>query len=408
MIKIALTVTDTDLDNNLEPITSLVQSDFKFIDSTDNVTEITFSGFSNNSNGNYLFWGFDIDTYDPVTNPTYARKEVRVKIQNVFQDGYGTFPLYADGDEPPSASYSVGRVDREGDTVFYWLTYLPDAGHTPPFDPYDPDSAADPDNVLVPNKYIYDNYGKLDASNTGARAWSGANEFDYTPIISESSSEYIVGSPTYENSFVWKKWVEDNFGGVGNNSWPINVNRLVVDSKQTTNVVGKVYNTISAAISYAFGQTPSASSKWEIFIMPHHSTGYTENLTISRFIDLIGIGNVVITGSFNSNGSQTFTGYDSSLKNLWVKGQNANIQLKNFKINDCIFWANGASGEVAFTIDGCQIINSGFYEQNDVDESTANTSKINRIINCFGNIPFTWQSGDKVYSYTTETDTIEF
>lgn len=409
MQKLALTVTDIDVvGGELIPVTTLIQSDFKFIKASDNVTEVAFTGFSNQGNGNYLFWGFDVDVFDPVTNPSFAREQVRIKINNVFQDGYGTFSVYHDDDEPPSASYSIGRVDRQGDTVFYWLTYVPDDEHSPPFNPYDPDSAADPDNVLVCNKYVKDNFGLLAGSNTGDKRWTGANEHFFTPIMATDSTEYIVGIPAYDNSLVWRGWVEANFGGIGNNSWPINTDRLIVDSKQTSNITGKVYNTISAALTYA-ATIASVTRRISIFVFPHTSTGYSENITLPRYVNLIGVGNVVINGSFSVISPGSWTGYDSSLHNLWIKAQNLNILLDTLKCSNCIFWCNGASGEVNLQVDGCEMFNCGFYVQNDVSIEIANTVKINRIVNCYGNTDITWLGTDKVYSYNYVTgDLIEF
>lgn len=400
MQKIALTVTDIDgVGGELIPVTTLIQSDFKFIKASDNVTEVAFTGFSNQGNGNYLFWGFDVDVFDPVTNSTFAREQVRIKINNVFQDGYGTFPIYHDDDEPAAASYSVGRVDRQGDTIFYWLTYVPDEDHDPTFDPYDPDTAADPDNVLVCNKYVKDNFGQLDGSNTGDKRWTGANEHFYTPIMATDSVEFIGGTPTYDNSFVWKKWVQDNFAAVSGNSFPINTNRLIVDSKQPSNFTGKIYTTISSALSYASSQTPAVNSRWEIFVMPHHSTGYSENITLPRWCSLIGLGRVRILGSFDIASAGSWTGYDGKIQNLEFKQSNVSYNIRQVFAQDCLFHANGASGEVNLLINGSQMVDCGFFVQNDVNIEITNSVKVNRIQGCYGNTNLSWLGTDKVYSY---------
>jgi len=399
MQKLSLTVTDIDVvGGELIPIATLIQSNFKFIKASDNVTEVAFTGFSNIGNGNYLFWGFDVDV-STIDNPSFAREQVRLKINDVFQDGYGTFSVYHDDDEPASASYSVGRVDRQGDTIFYWLTYVPDDGHSPPFNPYDPDSAAEPDNVLVPRKWIEDNFGKLSGSNTGDKRWTGANENYFTPIMATDSTEYTVGIPTYDNSLVWKKWVTDNFAAVSGNSFPINTNRLIVDSKQPSNFTGKIYTTITAALSYASSQTPSASSRWEIFVMPHHSTGYAENITLPRWCSIIGLGRVRILGSFDIASGGSWTGYDGKIQNLEFKQSNDSYTLKQIFAQDCFFHANGASGEVNLLFNGAQLINCGFFVQNDVNIEVTNPVKINRVQNCYGNTLISWLSTDKIYSY---------
>ncbi|MBE2228248.1 MAG: hypothetical protein IAE93_12920 [Ignavibacteria bacterium] len=408
MQKLSLTVTDIDaVGGELIPITDLIQTDFKFVKASDNVTEVTFSGFANNGNGNYMFWGFDVEVYNPPTETSQPQGiQVRIKINDVFQDGYGIFNVYADNDEPPSYSYSYGRVDRQGDTLFYWLTYVPDEEHEPPFDPYDPDSASDPDNVLVPRKWIEDNFGKLSGSNTGDKKWTGANEHSFTPIMATDATEYIVGVPSYDNSLVWKKWVYDNFAAISGNSVPINTNRLIVDSKQASNFTGKIYTTISSAISYAISQTPSASSRWEIFVMPHHSTGYSEDILLPRWCSVIGLGRVRILGSFDIVSPGSWTGYDAKIMNLEFQQSNESYTLRNLNVADCLFHANGASGEVNLLLNGCQFTNCGFICQNDVNIEITNPVKINRVVNCIGNIDLTWLGTDKVYSYNYITGDI--
>lgn len=407
MQKIAITVTTLDEDNNFVPLTGLEQSEFTFVLSSDSVTEVDFTGFEEVGGGNYNFWGFDVPTADPA-DPEYdpafpfGRKEVKVKINGVLQPAYGNLTVYPDNDEPCSTSYSIGRVDRFGDTMFSWLTYDPEnwVGGS-----YDPDLAPDPDNVIVYKKWIEDNFGKLSGSNTGDKKWIGANEHSFTPIMATDSTEYIVGQPSYDNSLVWKKWVQDNFSTVSGNSFPINTNRLIVDSKAPANYSGKIYQTIQGAIAYASSQTPSATSKWQIFIMPHHSTGYAEDITLIRFVELFGMGKVTITGSLSTTHgvSQTWTGYDAKLENVIFNTVNKNISLKNLKGYDCIFKINGSSGEVNLVIDGAQLKDCGIFLQNDVNDELYNNVKVNRIQNCFGNTDLEWLSTDKVYSYNFST-----
>lgn len=403
MQKIGLTVTTLDGDENYTPQTGLEQSDFSFVLASDSVTAVGFSGFEEIGGGNYNFWNFDIPTADPA-DPEYdpafpfGRKQVKVKINGVIQPAYGNITVYADNDEPASTSYSIGRVDRFGDTMFNWLTYDPSGwvGSS-----YDPENAPDSTNVVPYKAWIENKFGKLDGSNTADKRWTGANEYQYTPIMALDSTEYIVGIPAYDNSLVWKKWVQDNFSTLSGNTFPINGNRIIVDSKASSNVTGKIYQTIQGAISYASTQTPSATSKWEIFIMPHHSTGYAEDITLIRFVELFGLGKVLITGKLaTTHGvSQTWTGYDARLENIFFNTVNKDINLKNLKSFDCIFKTNGSGGEVNLIIDGAQMQNSGIYLQNDVNVEIYNSVKVNRIQNCFGNANLVWLSTDKVYSF---------
>ncbi len=169
MQKISITVTSLDGDNNFVPHLGLEQSEFTFVLSSDGVTEVDFTGFEEVGSGNYNFWGFDVPTADPA-DPEYdpafpfGRKQVKVKINGVLQPAYGNITVYADDDEPASTTYSIGRVDRFGDTMFNWLTYDPSGwvGES-----YDPDLAPDPDNVVPYRKWIKDNFVGMDG--TGAQ-----------------------------------------------------------------------------------------------------------------------------------------------------------------------------------------------------------------------------------------------
>lgn len=405
MQKIALTVTSIDgVGGELLPVTTLLQSEFKFIKASDNVTEVSFSGFSNNGNGNYLFWDFDIDAFDPVTNPSFAREQVRIKINNVFQDGFGIFPIYADDDEPAAASYSVGRVDRQGDTIFYWLTYVPDNTHTPPFNPYDPDSAAEPDNVLVCNKYVKDNFGGLGAANY----WYGENLYDVVPKVDGAAPEYIAGTPSDPKSFVWKEWVEDNFSA-DSNSFSLQGNELLVDKNITTVVVGKKYNNLNTAIAYAQSQSPGITNRWKIYIMPYMiggSTGYTDNITIFPYIDLIGIGQVKLSCSVTQSG--TWTGVPKSFwHNIDFERINTNQTLQGISFTNCNLYMWNLSSTHTLTLTTSQLKDTGLYVVQTGGTGIIATGTGNRVIGCYGNYNVAWDTSDKIYGYTYINDLTE-
>lgn len=407
MQKIGLTCATVDGDGDYNPQTGLLQSQFKFVLASDNVTEVTFTGFDEISEGNYAFWGFNVPTFESVapTNDTYPeRYQVRVKINDTFQDGFGNITIYRDDREPVGRGYTDQRLYRgtgaqdpnDGcDTIFGLVQYD---------DSVNLNDITPTDASLIHKKWADGTYVNPDSDVS----WTGAHLFDIAPRV--TGTEYVTGNPSQPNTVVWKQWVVDNFAS-GTAGIPLNVNRLVVDSKASAVVAGKVYTTIQGAIAYASTQTPSASSKWEILIMPHHSTGYAENITLIRFVELIGLGTTIITGSLSTTHgvSQAWTGYDARIENLVFNTTNLDINLKNLKAKDCYFRANGASGEVNLMIDGVELWNCGLFIQNDVNVEINNNVKINRVHSGYGNSNFSWLATDKIYSYDyIESDTWEF
>jgi len=409
MQKLALTVTDIDVSGGeLIPVTTLVQADFKFIKASDNVTEVDFTGFTNNGNGNYLFWGFDVPVYsvDLGTTGSPRGEQVRLKINDVFQDGYGTFNVYHDDDESPSFSFTYNRVDRDGDTVFYWITYVPDALHSPPFDPYDPSTAAFPDDVLVCNKYIVDNFGGLDSPNV----WTGAANTNYvTPTMADDSPEYLAGAPDFPSSLVWKSWIEDNFGSASA-GWSIEGNALLVDKNLVSNVVGKKYNNLNTAIAYAQSQSPGILNRWKIYIMPYmigNTQSYTDNLTVYPYIDLIGIGQVKLSCSITQSGS--WSGVPKSFwKNIDFERVNTNQTLQSISFDNCNLYIWNVSSTHTLTITTSQLKNTGLYVIEETGTGIIASGTGNRVINCYGNYDISWDaSTDKIYSYAHVDDVTE-
>jgi len=421
MQKITITVSTIDGDNNFVPYENLEQSDFKFIKASDNVTEVGFTGFSDNGNGNYTFWSFAVDTFESINSSSYPERiDVRLKINNVFQDSYGIITVYRDDRQPVGKGYVDGRVDRGvggqnpndgADTIFGLVQYdgtvtLGDVVPT--------------DGSLIHKQYADGRYGRLGSSNvwTGATNQFEAGLFHDTVYLEDVvtgqdfqmetlSNLYLGVEEPANNNLVWKKWIIDHYGTSGSpTGFPINANRLIVDSKASSNIAGKIYQTIQGAISYASSQVPSASSKWVIYILPHHSTGYNETVTLIRFCDLVGLGSVVLTGTFTSTavtGAQTWTNYDSRIENLVLSTIDKDIYLRQLRIKDCQFRANGAGGEVNLILDGSELLDCGIYLQNDVNIEVNNTTKINRVKGTYGNTNIIWLSTDKVYSYNFDT-----
>jgi len=416
--KIGLTCGLVDGDGDFVPQTGLLSSSFKFILASDNVTEVTFSGFTEVGQGNYTFSGFDVASGT-------AYKKVRVKINDTFQDGFGIITVYRDDDEPTSKSYNDATYGRLASANAWTSTNSNTSAPTltTGSTEYTTNTPAG-DNSLIWKAYADSKYGRLASSNT----WTGAtNQFESALFHDFVTFEDVVTGQDYEmdsqsnlylrveepanTTLVWKRWIIDNYGtgGTSGSGFPINSNRLVVDSKADSNVTGKIYQTISGAISYASSQTPSSTSKWTIMILPHHSSGYAEDITLVRFVNLVGLGSVVITGSFDIASAGAWTGYDARLENLVFSTNNESINLQQVKAVNCQFRANGSGGEVNLTFKGAECINCGFYVQNDVNVEITNPVKVNRIKGCYGNSDFAWLSTDVVYDYVfNTTDQWEF
>jgi hypothetical protein len=258
-------------------------------------------------------------------------------------------------------------------------------------------------------KNLADGSGAADSMTygQGVKATGAVNEniegvktyFSYPKIRAD---EYAHPSEYHE--FTPKGYV-DEVAGTGASNFTLQANRILVDSKLAANSTGKKYSTIQAAIAYAATQTPTSANRFTIFIVPHHSSGYAENVTLIRFCDLAGLGNVVITGSMDTThgngGSSDYTGYDTKLKNITFAGVNTALEPTGLKADNCIFKVNGSIGETNFLINSCQFDNCGFYIQNDVNieiQNTPVTGKINRVNNCKANFNPLWHEDDKIYS----------
>jgi|GEM_PF-4044186 len=443
MQKLAITVTDV-VDNQIVPITNLEQGSFKFVKSSDNSTEIVFIGFYNNGNGNYLFWGFDVPAYE--TQPNFPETyQVRLKINNVFQDGYGVFNVYRDEREPNGQGVLWGRLDRgiSGqdpnagcDSIFGLINY--DAAVTlanlTPFD-----------GSLVHKKWVTDNYQPLVSGGfvtlasaqfiSGKKTFSGGNVFDlgastdkfrlqmnsnppnggvigldakyqssskmlfdfYSSdikatnlFIPTTASKYISGTPA-NNDFVWKKWVVNNFAPLTQTTWSSKT--VYIDSNATENISGKIYTTVSAAITELLElEPPTSSTRWTIIVKQPKEGYYDESVSLPEYFNLIGEGQVKITGQFSRAGS-LFSAITSKVQGITFESDGSH-DVGGVEAVDCVF--NSVSDNVVIT--KSILRNSGLYAGGFITSADNN-----KIINGFGNKDITWQTHDKVYTYVFDT-----
>jgi hypothetical protein len=113
---------------------------------------------------------------------------------------------------------------------------------------------------------------------------------------------------------------------------PINGLVLFVNAEFPSQVTGKRYQTIQAAINYAQSQGPTASSQWLIIIFDKKDTvGYAENITLQPYIHLAGWGKTVrVYGTMGGMSSNT------RLYNIqWTSL--GNFSVSNIRAKECSF-----------------------------------------------------------------------
>lgn len=185
-------------------------------------------------------------------------------------------------------------------------------------------------------------------------------------------------------------------------------NTLIVDANRATDLTGYVYNTIQEAIDYAQSQTPSGSSRWTIFIVPHKNCasylGYAESLTLYKFIDLIGLGMIMMRCVFTYSGTWTGGTY-ARHKNLFVKPlDDTNLTVRGVESDNCHYGISEDSLTPTLSLENSQFQNCGFWKYGTVTNAIATTGG-NSIMNCLGNSAITWDATDDVWSYDYINDT---
>lgn len=198
-IKIPIQISQV-VGGNLQPVSTLSSSDFDIVLASDGVTPVPYSDFSNLGNGNYTFGTFTIPA-----STTAQGAQVQVKINGVLKSALGTFTVYPDNGEPWTSQKTVDlaaqRVDRAGDTIFNWLTYIPDGS----FNPMMPLTAAVASGVLVCYKYVNDNFATTGsvsgiqnaslsayASLTGTNGFTGLNTFNNAVLFNTSTVSLVA------------------------------------------------------------------------------------------------------------------------------------------------------------------------------------------------------------------------
>jgi len=188
-------------------------------------------------------------------------------------------------------------------------------------------------------------------------------------------------------------------------------NALIVDANRSADITGYVYNDLQTAIDYANSQTPSGTSRWTILIVPHKNTasyvGYTGALTLYKYIDLIGLGTIMMQCTLGYSGTWT-GGTFSRFKNLLVRPLvDTNLTVRGIEADNCHFGVEEDSLTPVLSLENSQFKDSGFWRFGTVSTAPATTGN-NFIMNCIGNVGITWDSTDSVWGYNYINDATKY
>lgn len=231
----------------------------------------------------------------------------------------------------------------------------------------------------------------------------GANSV-FTDVI----AEYGSGNGVTIDSVLIK---DDIYTGDTGRALLATTNTIIVDANRVADITKYVYNDVQGAIDFAQLQTPSATSRWTILIVPHKNTasyaGYTGALTLYKYIDLIGLGNVMLQSTLSYSGTWT-GGTFSRLKNLIIRPLvDTNLTARGVEADNCHFGVEEDSLTPVLSLENSQFNDCGFWRFGTVSTAPQTTGS-NYIMNCIGNVGITWDSTDSVWSYNYINDATKY
>lgn len=400
------------VDGTPAPITGLTNNgDIRFI-RVDTNSVVTATGFQEVGNGMYEVWGFDV----PDITFTNAGADYQGFLEVACQVSDGTswntrgqtIQVYKDAnqfdgynDYPPARSFVENRLDRQGDTVFGYITDVPNGTFT----------ALNPsDYQHINKKYATDHF--IDSTSgdaryvtitgnqtiTGTKTFSGATTYFtnsgtsfWYPYMNSSSPTYINGAPS-NSTLVWKKWVVDNFVAIGS-SGAYDSNTVMVDSQVPEDISLKIYSTITGAINdiVSSGHASDGTDCWTLFVKQNPNiNGYVENVEVPDYINITGDNQVLIAGQLTRVGEETTI--TSKLQNLIFSTPSNNQNVERFEAVNCVFIS---TSDANVSANKSILRNCGIYSGSETTVSIGNS----KFINCFGNKDIAFQTTDKVYSY---------
>jgi hypothetical protein len=235
---------------------------------------------------------------------------------------------------------------------------------------------------------VYHDSAELPHADFSTTPLTGTGTWKLSDLkIPTSASKYITGN-LVNDDYAHVKWINDNFQSI-NSSYQSNT--VIVDAKATEDITLKVYSSITGAIAGIIDETGGTTSAniWSIIVKQHYNiTGYVENIEVPDWINIVGEGQVYVSGQLTR--SATGTVISSKLENLNFYVNNSAQNVERFEAINCIF-TSASDGDI--DIESSIVRNCGFYSNN------VQSSNNNKVFNCFGNQSIVWQANDKVYSY---------
>ena len=230
-----------------------------------------------------------------------------------------------------------------------------------------------------------------------------------SPIKANSIIEYTGASGVTVDGVLLK---DDIYIGHTGRALLAEANVLIVDANRSTDITGYVYNTIQEAIDYAQSQTPSTTSRWTIYIVPHKNTasyaGYAEALTLYKYIDLIGLGGFAMLKAYIVFSGTWTGGTFARLKNIVMRpAVDTGLTLRGLECDNCHFGIEEDSSTPTLSLENSQFTNCGFWKFGTVTNAIATTAS-NYIMNCQGNSAVTWDASDLVWGYDYINDASKY
>ena len=230
-----------------------------------------------------------------------------------------------------------------------------------------------------------------------------------SPIKANSIIEYTGASGVTVDGVLLK---DDIYIGHTGRALLAEANVLIVDANRSTDITGYVYNTIQEAIDYAQSQTPSTTSRWTIYIVPHKNTasyaGYAEALTLYKYIDLIGLGGFAMLKAYIVFSGTWTGGTFARLKNIVMRpAVDTGLTLRGLECDNCHFGIEEDSSTPTLSLENSQFTNCGFWKFGTVTNAIATTGS-NYIMNCQGNSAVTWDASDLVWGYDYINDASKY
>lgn len=179
------------------------------------------------------------------------------------------------------------------------------------------------------------------------------------------------------------------------------VNTIIVDGDAAGDITGILYRDPADAVNYIHNSgSPSTSNRWDILIYEKKSGSYTTGWVWYDWINIIGVGDVVIE-SVAASSCFVRSGLTAKVKckNITFVQADVNLHFNKMMLTDCNYISfNGGFDFGQLELTASQFVNCGlFYDYLDnyiVLNGTCN------IINCYGNSSIAWHATDNVFGYS--------